>query len=75
LVDNYLLRVAYFVNTHDIPPDLVYNSDHTPVHFIQLKGKAWQVAHARVNDVATSSSGATRERPRPGTEGRGGHRR
>jgi len=31
------------VNTHDIPPDLVYNSDHTPVHFIQLKGKAWQV--------------------------------
>jgi hypothetical protein len=41
LVHDMLLRVSYFVNRYEIPPQLVINADHTGIMHLQLKGGGW----------------------------------
>jgi hypothetical protein len=36
-----VLRLAYFVFRHQIPPALVINADHTGIMFVQHKGRMW----------------------------------
>jgi hypothetical protein len=38
---NLLLRLAYMVFTHMVPPQLVINPDHTGIMFTQHKGSMW----------------------------------
>eukprot|EP00733_Pompholyxophrys_punicea_P001655 Pompholyxophrys_punicea_v1_NODE_911_length_1146_cov_1.717690.p1 type:complete len:214 gc:universal NODE_911_length_1146_cov_1.717690:58-699(+) len=41
LVRDFMLRIAYFVFTFDVPIELIINYDHTPIHFVQQKGATW----------------------------------
>eukprot|EP00733_Pompholyxophrys_punicea_P000662 Pompholyxophrys_punicea_v1_NODE_222_length_2701_cov_12.239229.p3 type:complete len:158 gc:universal NODE_222_length_2701_cov_12.239229:2267-1794(-) len=44
-VKNFMLRIAYFVFLHDIPKELIVNYDHTPCHFVQMKGATRQTGN------------------------------
>eukprot|EP00733_Pompholyxophrys_punicea_P000628 Pompholyxophrys_punicea_v1_NODE_200_length_2805_cov_13.133406.p1 type:complete len:240 gc:universal NODE_200_length_2805_cov_13.133406:432-1151(+) len=41
LVLDFMLRISYFVFQYDVPLELILNYDHTPIHFIQQKGRTW----------------------------------
>ena len=36
-----VLRLAYFVFIHEIPPELVINADHTGIMLTPMKGRGW----------------------------------
>eukprot|EP00733_Pompholyxophrys_punicea_P000720 Pompholyxophrys_punicea_v1_NODE_250_length_2534_cov_2.806374.p1 type:complete len:442 gc:universal NODE_250_length_2534_cov_2.806374:1330-5(-) len=48
---DYVLRIAYFRFLYRVPPSLIINFDHTPIHFIQLKGKTWQTGNEQSQET------------------------
>ena len=53
-----MLRLAYFVFVHTIPPELVINADHTGIMFTQHKGTMWitkEMADAKDKSVQGNS--------------------
>jgi hypothetical protein len=41
LCADMVLRLAYFVFIHEIPPELVINADHTGIMLTPMKGRGW----------------------------------
>ena len=41
LIQDMILRLAYHMHEHDVPPALVVNFDHTGMHFMQMRGNTW----------------------------------
>ena len=42
-IQDMLLRLAYLMHEHGVPPALVVNFDHTGLHFMQMRGNTWTV--------------------------------
>ena len=40
-IDDMILRLAYLMHEHDVPPALVLNFDHSGAHFMQMRGNTW----------------------------------
>jgi hypothetical protein len=43
LIHDLILRMAYLMHEHDVPPCLTVNFDHSGLHFMQMRGNTWTV--------------------------------
>jgi hypothetical protein len=61
LIRDLILRMAYLMHEHDVPPCLTTNFDQSGLHFMQMRGNTWTVVEEDTDTVHRSRPNKSKE--------------
>ena len=66
LINDLILRLAYLMHEHSVPPALVLNFDQSGLHFMQMRGNTWTFVEADTERHHTSRPNKNKESKQQG---------